>query len=151
MANAPTIKNNKAHYSYHIEDKYEVGISLRGTEIKSIRLGKISITESYIEVTDDYELIWVGADIAEYEQGNRFNHDRTRPRKLLAHKHEIIKMHKASVIKGYTIVPLKLFFNKGKAKLQIGVAKGKDLVDKRQTIKDRERMREAQKALKGFR
>ena len=127
----PTIINRKASHLYHVEDRYEVGIMLQGSEIKSIREGKISIGEAWVDITDSMELWLVGAHIDEFLQANRFNHIPARRRKLLAHRHEIEKMRKATELKGLTIIPLKLYFKNRYAKLEIGICRGKDQRDKR--------------------
>lgn len=147
----PTIINRKASHLYHIEDRYEVGIMLQGSEIKSIREGKISIGEAWVDITDSLELWLVGAHIDEFLQANRFNHIPARRRKLLAHKHEIEKMRKATELKGLTIVPLKLYFKNRYAKLEIGVCKGKDQRDKRQDLISKDATREMARTLKGMR
>lgn len=147
-AQTPKIENRKARFNYHVDESYEVGIVLTGTEVKSIRQGKVNIGESYVAITDDFELILHNSHIEEYTEGNRFNHSPTRNRKLLAHKAEIIKMHKATEVKGMTLVPLKLYFKKGKVKLEIGVCRGKDSRDKRQTIKERESKKQMSQAMK---
>ena len=150
MAQTPTIQNRKARHEYHILETYEVGVVLTGTEVKSIRLGKISIAESYIEISSKMELFLMNSNIDEYFQGSQNNHDRTRKRKLLAHKIEIAKMHKSKEVKGLTIIPLKLYFKKGKVKIEIAICRGKNVVDKRQTIKERDQKREAQRAIKHY-
>lgn len=147
----PTIINRKASHLYHIEDRYEVGIMLQGSEIKSIRNGKISIGEAWVDITDSMELWLVGAHIDEFLQANRFNHIPARRRKLLAHKHEIEKMRKATELKGLTIVPLKLYFKNRYAKLEIGICRGKDQRDKRQDLISKDATREMARTLKGMR
>lgn len=147
----PTIINRKASHLYHIEDRYEVGIMLQGSEIKSIREGKISIGEAWVDITDSMELWLVGAHIDEFLQANRFNHIPARRRKLLAHKHEIEKMRKATELKGLTIVPLKLYFKNRYAKLEIGICRGKDQRDKRQDLIGKDATREMARTLKSMR
>lgn len=134
-----TIANNKkARYDYFIEETYKAGIVLTGTEIKSIRQGKASIKESYAKI-EKGELILYGMNISPYEQGNRFNVDPTRPRKLLLHKHEIQKLIGYTTLKGLTIVPLRMYIDdRGKAKIEIAVARGKKNYDKRQDIAKRD-------------
>ena len=140
--------NKKARHDYFIEDTYEAGIVLSGTEIKSIRAGRISIKESYAKI-ENGELFIYGMNISPYEQGNRFNQDPLRPRKLLLHKRELRKLLGLTTQKGLTIVPLKVYINKnGLAKVEIAVARGKKLYDKRDDTarKDAERkMRQAMK------
>lgn len=142
------IKNRKAVHDYFIEDTYEAGLVLLGTEIKAIREGKVQIKEAFISIIDGEAFI-KGMHIAQFDGGNRFNHDETRERKLLLHKHEITKLIKAQQLDGYTIVPLSLDLVRGRAKLQIAIAKGKHLYDKRQTEKERSMKREIERHLKG--
>ena len=137
--------NRKARFNYEILDTYEAGIALTGTEVKSLRQGKATIGESYAGPSG-VELLLFNADIPEYLQANRFNHERKRPRKLLLHKRQINKLIGAVERQGYTVVPLKMYFNaKGRAKVEIALARGKKLHDKRDTLKkrswDRERGR----------
>lgn len=147
MAVKVIANNRKAYHDYFISAKYECGIVLVGTEIKAIRQGKVNIKESYIQIKKG-EMIVVGMHIGHYEQGNRFNHEEIRDRKLLMHKHEIKKLEKEVAIKGFTLVPLSLYLKEGKAKLEIGLAKGKHLYDKRQTEKERDVKRDLQKEYK---
>lgn len=136
-----SIQNRKAWHEYHIGETFEAGIVLVGTEVKSIRLSKASLQESYCKF-ENGELWIVGMYVAPYEQGNRFNVDPTRPRKLLLHNAELDKIHKGLEEKGLTLVPLKLYFTRGYAKLSIALAKGKKLWDKREAIADRDVERE---------
>ena len=141
------ILNRKARYDYHIEDEYEAGIALTGTEIKSIRNGKMNIKDSYAIIRNE-EIYLLNAHIASYEKGNIFNHDETRTRKLLMHKKEIKKLNNKLILEGYTLIPLKVYFKKGKAKILLGLAKGKKNYDKREDIKKRDIMREMEKNYK---
>ena len=141
------ILNRKARYDYEIEDTYEAGIVLTGTEIKSIRMGKINIKDSYAIIRNN-EAYLLNTHISLYEEGNRFNHDEDRTRKLLLHKKEILKLKDKLEIEGYTLVPLKIYFVKNKAKVLIGVAKGKKNYNKKETIKERDIQREMEKSLK---
>ena len=141
------ILNRKARYDYHIEDEYEAGIALTGTEIKSIRNGKMNIKDSYAIIKNE-EIYLLNAHIASYEKGNIFNHDETRTRKLLMHKKEIKKLNNKLILEGYTLIPLKVYFKKGKAKILLGLAKGKKNYDKREDIKKRDIMREIEKNYK---
>ena len=141
------ILNRKARYDYEIEDTYEAGIVLTGTEIKSIRMGKINIKDSYAIIRNN-EAYLLNTHISLYEEGNRFNHDEDRTRKLLLHKREILKLKDKLEIEGYTLVPLKIYFVKNKAKVLIGVAKGKKNYNKKETIKERDIQREMEKSLK---
>ena len=141
------VKNRKAFHDYFIEDRFEAGLVLVGTEIKSIRQGKVQLKDAYITIIDN-EAFVKGMHIAQYEQGNQFNHDETRERKLLLHRHEIAKLHKAMQQQGYTIVPLAMHLSKGRAKLETAMAKGKHLYDKRQVEKERSMKRDVQRELK---
>ncbi len=136
--------NRKARHEYFIKDTYESGMVLTGTEIKSIRQGKVTLQDSYVSIINNEAFI-VNMHIAQYDQGNRFNHEETRTRKLLLHKREIQKLNKAAQQQGYTIIPLSLYLSKGLAKLEIAVAEGKKLYDKRQSEKERTIKRELQK------
>ena len=141
------ILNRKARYDYEIEDTYEAGIVLTGTEIKSIRMGKVNIKDSYAIIRNN-EIYLLNTHISLYEEGNRFNHDEDRTRKLLLHKREILKLKDKLEIEGYTLVPLKIYFVKNKAKVLIGVAKGKKNYNKKETIKERDIQREMEKSMK---
>lgn len=141
-------ENRRARFDYHIEDTYEAGIALTGTEVKSLRFGEGSIGESYAEVTNG-EVWLVNANIPEFSHGNRFNHEPKRPRKLLLHEREIKKLHGAVAREGMTLVPLSVYFNgRGRAKVELALAKGKKAHDKRETIKERDWKREAARILK---
>ena len=131
------IINRKARYDYFIEDTLECGIALKGTEIKSIRDGKANLKDSY-GIIKNNELFILNMHISAYESGNIFNHDETRTRKLLAHKKEILKLNSKLNIEGYTLIPVKLYIKDGKAKILIGVAKGKKTYDKKEVIKERD-------------
>ena len=139
--------NKKAYHDYFIEEKYEAGISLHGTEVKSLRMGKCSIKESFIRIENGEVLIY-GMHISPYEKGNIFNKDPLRVKKLLLHKKEINKMLGKIAEKGYTLVPLRVYFKGSLAKVEIGLAKGKKLYDKRQDIAKKDQRREAEKELK---
>lgn len=141
------IKNKKALYDYTIEDTYEAGIVLTGTEIKSIRQAKANLKDSYATIKNN-EIYLINMHISHYDKGNIFNHDETRTRKLLLHKKEILKIKDKIEIKGYTLIPVKLYFNKNKAKILLGIGKGKKVYDKRETIKMRDINREISKTLK---
>lgn len=131
-------ENRRARYDYFLDDKFEAGIMLTGTEVKSLRFGSGTIAESYAEVKDD-EVWLINANIPEWSHGNRYNHTPTRPRKLLLSRRQINKLHGAVMRKGMTIVPLSIYFNsKGRAKLELALAKGKKAPDKRATEKDRD-------------
>ena len=125
--------NKKAYHDYFIEEKYEAGIVLHGTEVKSMRMGKCSIKESFIRI-ENGEIFAYGMHVSPYEKGNIFNKDPLRTKKLLLHKKEINKLMGKIAEKGYTLVPLQVYFKDGRAKVEIGLAKGKKLYDKRQDI-----------------
>ncbi|MBR6957080.1 MAG: SsrA-binding protein SmpB [Erysipelotrichaceae bacterium] len=133
--------NRKARHEYFLEEFYEAGIALTGTEIKSVRKGHVQFKDAYIDFVGNEAFIR-DMHIAQYDHGNIFNHDETRLRKLLLHKHEIIKLKRAVQVKGYTVVPTRMYFVKGLAKMEIALARGKDLYDKRQTLKQRDAQRE---------
>ena len=144
------VTNKKAAYDYFILSKYEAGIVLQGSEIKSIRNHAVNLKDSYV-VIKNQEVFILNMHIAEYSHGNLFNHDPFRTRKLLLHKKEILKMQLKIKQEGFTLIPTKLYFNeKGKVKVEIDLAKGKKLYDKRETIKQREQKRELQKNYKQF-
>jgi len=141
-------ENRKARFNYYIEDTFEAGIQLVGTEVKSLRGGKSSIAESYAEVKGG-ELFLVNAYIPEYLQANQFNHETKRPRRLLLHKRQINRLMGAIERQGMTVVPLKVYFNeRGRAKVEIALAKGKQLHDKRQSEKEKDWNREKGRLLK---
>ncbi len=139
--------NKKAYHDYFIEEKYEAGLVLHGTEVKSLRMGKCSIKEAFIRI-ENGEVFIYGMHISPYEKGNIFNKDPLRVRKLLLHKSQIQKLIGNSAEKGYTIVPLQVYFSNGRTKIEIGLAKGKKLYDKRQDIAKKDQKREAEKELK---
>ena len=139
--------NKKAYHDYEILDKYEAGISLLGTEIKSVRKGKVQLKEAYVSFIKGEAYI-KGMNIAQYDHGNRFNHDETRDRKLLLHKYEITKLYSKTKLQGLTVVPLKMYLKDGKVKLEIGLARGKSLYDKREDDKLKTMKREALKAMR---
>lgn len=151
MAKKETMKlvanNKKAYHDYFIEDKYEAGIELFGTEVKSIRMGKCSIKESFIRI-DKGELYLYGMHVNPYEKGNIFNKDPLRTRKLLLHKSEIVKLAAKQAEKGYTLVPLQVYFKGSLVKVEIGLAKGKKLYDKREDIAKKDQRREMEREMK---
>lgn len=151
MQNNINIKNKKARFEYELLDKFTAGIVLAGTEIKSIRYGKASISESFCEFNDNDELFVINMQIDEYSHASHFNHKPKAERKLLLNKRELKKLAKEVRTSGLTIVPLRLFINdRGIAKLQIALAKGKKLYDKRETIKDRDNKRNLARIKKDF-
>lgn len=141
------INNRKAKFDYEIEDTIEAGIVLKGTEIKSIRNGNANLKDSYAIVRNG-EVFLLNMFVSEYKEGNQFNHDETRTRKLLLHKKEILKLHDKIRLEGFTLVPLKLYFKENHAKILLGIARGKKQYDKRESIKKRDSMREARAAMK---
>ena len=141
------ILNRKARFNYEIIDTIECGIVLKGTEIKSIRNGKINLKDSYAIIKKGEVYIY-GMHISHYEEGNIFNHDETRTRKLLLHKKEILKLKNKIDLNGFTLIPLKVYFVKGHAKILLGLARGKKTYDKRETIKKRDVEREIRKEFK---
>ena len=143
----PVANNKKAYHDYFIEEKYEAGLVLHGTEVESLRLGKCSIKESFIRI-EDAEMYVYGMHISPYEKGNIFNKDPLRVRKLLLHKREILKLVGKIKEKGYTLVPLQVYFSNGRAKIEIGLARGKKLYDKREDIAKKDQRREAEKEFK---
>lgn len=136
--------NRKATHEYRIEDRVEAGLVLSGTEVKSLRAGNANLREAFC-VVEQGEMILRQCHIAPYDHGNLANHNPVRPRKLLLHKREIAKLEKAATQKGYTLVPLKIYFKRGRAKLEIGLGKGKKLYDKRADIAERDSKRRMQR------
>ncbi len=143
------ILNRKANHDYFIEDTYEAGIVLTGTEIKSIRAGNCNIKDCYGIITNN-EVYLLNMFIGQYKEGNIFNHDESRSRKLLLHRKEIKKLQQAIEIKGLTLVPIKLYFKENKLKVLLGVCRGKKEYDKRESIKERDIKREMQKKIKQY-
>ena len=139
--------NKKAYHDYFIEEKYEAGLVLHGTEVKSLRMGKCSIKEAFVRIEKGE--VWIyGMHISPYEKGNLFNRDPLRPKKLLMHKEEIRKLVGKISEKGFTIAPLQVYFKEGRAKIEIGLARGKKLYDKRADIAKKDQRREAEKDFK---
>jgi SsrA-binding protein len=139
--------NRKASYEYFLEEKFEAGLVLVGTEIKSIRQGKVNFKDAYVSIINDEAFI-KEMHISSYDHGNRYNHDETRERKLLLNKREIRKLKQKTQQQGYTIIPTKLYLKNGRAKLEIALAKGKKLYDKRNTEKLKDAKREIDRAMK---
>lgn len=140
--------NRKARFEYFIEESMEAGIVLTGTEIKSVRAGRVNLGDGFVLIRNG-EAWLVNVHIAQFEQGNRFNHDETRQRKLLLHREQIAKLHSQATQRNWTIVPLKMYINdRGRAKVEIGLARGKQVHDKRETIAKRESDRELRRVLK---
>ena len=139
--------NKKAYFDFFIDDKFECGIALAGTEVKSLRMGKCSIKEAFVRI-EDGEVFVYGMHVSPYEKGNIFNKDPLRVKKLLLHKYEINKLLGKIKEKGYTLVPLQVYFKDGKVKVEIGLAKGKKLYDKRDDIAKKDQKREAEREFK---
>lgn len=139
--------NKKAYHDYFIDEKYECGVALHGTEVKSLRLGKCSVKEAFVRI-ENGEVFIYGMHISPYEKGNIFNKDPMRVKKLLMHKYEILKLTGKIAEKGFTLVPLQVYFKDGKAKVEIGLARGKKLYDKRQDIAKKDARRETEREFK---
>lgn len=139
--------NKKAYHDFFIDETYECGIALHGTEVKSMRMGKCSIKEAFVRI-EDGEVFVYGMHVSPYEKGNIFNKDPLRVKKLLLHKYEINKLLGKIKEKGYTLVPLQVYFKDGKVKVEIGLARGKKLYDKREAIAKKDQRREAEKEFK---
>lgn len=139
--------NKKAYHDFFIDETYEAGIALHGTEVKSMRMGKCSIKESFIRI-ENGEVFVYGMHVSPYEKGNIFNKDPLRVKKLLLHKYEINKLQGKIKEKGFTLVPLQVYFKEGKVKVEIGLARGKKLYDKREDIAKKDQRREAEKEFK---
>lgn len=145
---SPEIKNRKAKQNFQIHEELEVGIQLAGTEVKAIREAKVHFGDAYVEISVKTEFWWVNAHIEEYSHGNINNHHVVRKRKLLAHKHQIVKWEKSINLKGMTIIPLKIYFKNGFAKMLIGLCTGKDNRDKRQDLIKQTQTREMDRMIK---
>ena len=139
--------NRKARHDYHILENYEAGIVLTGTEVKSCRARSISLSDAYVKIENN-EAILYNAHIAEYDHGNRYNHQPKRPRKLLLHRREIIKLGQLTREKGLTVIPLRFYLKRGKVKVDLGVARGKQLFDKRESLKRRQDSLDAKRAMR---
>ena len=140
-------ENRRARHDYHIHETFEAGVVLTGTEIKSLRGGRANLTDSYARI-DNGELFLISAHISPYDQGNRFNHEPRRNRKLLMHKSEILRLLGKTREKGYTLVPLKIYLSHGLAKVELALASGKDLYDKRQSSAEKDAKREVERTLR---
>jgi SsrA-binding protein len=140
-------KNKRARHDYHVVDSVEAGVVLKGTEVKSVRLGKVQLVDSYARV-EDGELYLYGAHISPYEHGNRFNVEPRRKRKLLMHKTEIARLQRQVMEKGMALIPLSVYLKRGRVKVEVGVCRGKKTYDKRETIRRRDADRDAERALR---
>lgn len=143
----PTVVNRQAYHNYFIHDTYEAGVALTGTEVKSIRAGKANLRDSFAKVEKGEVFLW-NTHISPYEQGNRFNHDPLRTRKLLLHRREILKIENELKTSGRTLIPLKLYFKHGRVKCEIALATGKKLYDKRQAMAEKETRRDLDRRIK---
>jgi SsrA-binding protein len=143
---SPTIANKKARFNFHLLEKLEAGIALLGTEVKSLRQGKASLDEAYCRIRSG-ELYLIGCTISIYEHGNLANHEPGRPRKLLVHKRELAKIETKLAQKGLTLIPVRIYFNRGLAKVEIALAQGKTHQDKRDKLRDRQADREIRQAI----
>ena len=141
-------QNRRARFDFFLDDRYEAGLALVGTEVKSLRGGKGSLAEAWVKIDDDGEAWLMQAHIPEYEYGNRNNHDPTRERKLLLHRRQLDELAHAVSAKGVTLVPLRLYFREGKAKLEFAVGRGKNVADKRRTMAERDAKRDIDRELK---
>lgn len=141
------VSNRRAFHEYHMEERFEAGVVLAGSEVKSLRDGHVSLGEAYATVRDN-EIWLVGASIEPYRQASSTNHERTRDRKLLLHRREIAKIRQRTDEKGYTLVPLRLYFKDGRVKVEVGLGRGKNVADKRQAMASRDAKREIDRALK---
>jgi SsrA-binding protein len=150
MAEKLIAENRRARHDYELLDRYEAGVQLTGTEVKSLRQGRATLAQSYAEVRDG-EAWLVGAEIAVYDQGNRANHEPTRPRKLLLHRREIDRLYGTIREKGLTLVPTRLYFKDGRVKVELAVARGKEQRDKRRDVAERDAKRQMERALKARR
>ena len=142
------VGNRRARFDYHLDDRYEAGLVLTGTEVKSLRDGKGSLTEAWVKIDAAGEAWLMQAHIPEYPFGNRNNHEPVRPRKLLLHRRELDQLARQVATKGVTLVPTRLYFRDGRAKLEVAIGRGKNVADKRQTAKERDAKREIERALK---
>jgi SsrA-binding protein len=140
-------ENRKARHDYQLLDRFEAGLVLTGTEVKSLRAGRATLTQAWADIRDG-EAWLQGAEIAVYDQGNRANHEPTRPRKLLLHRREIDRLYGQVREKGLTLVPTKLYFKQGRVKVELALARGKDVRDKRRTVAEREAKRDMERAFK---
>lgn len=150
MGEKYVVQNRRARHDYFVIESHEAGLELRGTEVKSLREGLMQLKDSYVDI-DKGQMHLVGAHISPYEKGNIFNHDPERPRRLLMHKREILKLGTQVAEKGLTVIPLAVYFKKGIAKVELGLCRGKNTVDRRQTLHEREAKREIDRAMKDIR
>ncbi len=147
MAEKSIAQNRRARHDYHVLESFEAGIELRGTEVKSLRDGRVNFKDSYVDVAGG-ELHLVGAHISPYEQGNIYNHDPERSRRLLMHKREILRLASQVAEKGLTVIPLRMYFKHGIVKVEIGLCRGKKLHDKRESVKEQEAKRDMERYIR---
>ncbi|HIJ73520.1 MAG TPA: SsrA-binding protein SmpB [Candidatus Hydrogenedentes bacterium] len=147
MAEKNVAQNRRARRDYHVLERFEAGIELRGTEVKSLRAGNITLKDSYADI-EDGEVYLIGTHINPYEQGNIYNHDPERKRRLLMHKRETLRLGAQIAEKGFTLIPLRVYFKRGRAKVELGLCRGKHAVDKRVAIRERDIQRDTERALR---
>ncbi len=140
------VENRKARHDYHIEETYEAGLVLTGTEVKSLRAGQCNLRDTYVEIRDG-QATMINSHIAQYKQGNRFNHEPLRPRRLLLHKIEITRLAQKTRERGYTLIPLRIYFSGSRAKVEIGLARGKHTYDKRRDLAERDAKRDMERVM----
>ncbi len=143
------IRNSKAFHLYHVGERFEAGIMLRGTEMKSLRLGQAQLPDAFVKIENGVPVLH-HAHIAEYAMGNIHNHEPRRPRKLLLHKREIAKLKAAAEMQGMTIIPIRIYFKEALAKVEIALCKGKNVADKRETLRRKTELREAQRSMRAW-
>lgn len=148
MGEKLVVQNRRARHDYQVIDTFEAGIELRGTEVKSLRAGQMTLKDSYADIQQG-QMYLVGAHINPYEQGNIYNHEPERDRRLLMHKHEIERLGSQVAEKGLTLIPLRVYFKNGRAKVELGLCRGKQTHDKRASIRDKDAKREIERAMKG--
>ena len=147
--NMVVVKNRRAFHDYHVDAAYEAGLALVGTEVKSIRAGRVNLTEGFVRVIDGEAWLW-NAHISPYQRGGYVNHEPTRPRKLLLHRDQIAALRQHVQVKGQTVIPLRLYLRNGRVKVEIGAARGKKLYDKRQTLAAKDAQREVDRVAKEY-
>jgi SsrA-binding protein len=150
MSGTVICKNKRARFNFFIDETYEAGIVLKGTEVKALRQGKVSLKDSYARIKNE-EIYLVDAHISPYTHGNQFNHDPDRPRKLLMHKREIKRLYGKSREKGFSLIPTRMYFKEGRVKVEIGLGKGKREYDKREILKQKTMEREVERSYRGAR
>ena len=147
--NMVVVTNRRAFHDYHVDAAYEAGLALVGTEVKSVRAGRVNLTEGFVRVIDGEAWLW-NAHISPYQRGGYVNHEATRPRKLLLHRDQIAALRQHAQVKGQTVIPLRLYLRNGRIKVEIGAARGKKLYDKRQTLAAKDAQREVDRVAKEY-